>query len=587
MNKEALEKSRHQLKRTILVNMMVLPLIPFLAVTAVSFYFFAAALETGTREKLSRILSDHSRMIGSFLTDRRADLEMMTRVYRFDDLSAPGGIDRVLEVLSQRSPAFVDLGVFDHLGTHLCYSGAHALAGKSYAGEAWFKKTMAEGHYISDIFLGYRNIPHFVVAVRRHEGDRTWVLRATIDTLFFDTLVSSVRMGRTGEAYILNHAGLAQTTRRSGDIGLLEKDPAFDWFADALGDKNKGSCFTPPGQPFVYAVTRLGDKAWILVARQEKQDAYRALYSAGAIGVVILLCGLILLGAMALFTSERIVRRIDLLGEEKEALGHQLVRAVQLAEIGEMAAGFAHEINNPLQIIKGEYALLKVLFAETFGQKDLSESPTPQTEAKNSSPPVDEINESLEQINLQVSRCNKITAAILNFGRKKEVLLTALDPLQVIPEVLSLVENTVKMNGIHLAVDLADDLPCFTGDASRLQQVMLNLINNAVDAVTQRHGTRGGKIEVRGTAVREKESGRDMVEIRVTDNGCGIRPDHMDRIFSPFFTTKAVGRGTGLGLSVCYGIIESFGGTMAVESRPDEGTVFCLGLPARENNNAS
>lgn len=181
-----------------------------------------------------------------------------------------------------------------------------------------------------------------------------------------------------------------------------------------------------------------------------------------------------------------------------------------------------------------------------------------------------------------MSRCNKITAAILNFGRKQELSLTALDPAQVIPGVICLVENTVKMNGISLSVDIAEGLPGFTGDASRFQQVMLNLINNAVDAVTQRHGNRGGKIEVRAAAKGEKELASAQVEIRVTDNGCGIRPDHMDRIFSPFFTTKAVGRGTGLGLSVCYGIIESFGGTMAVENRPDEGTVFSLCLPVRQ-----
>ena len=231
--------------------------------------------------------------------------------------------------------------------------GAYALAGKSYGEEAWFQKTMAEGHYISDVFLGYRNSPHFVVAVRRQEGGRSWVLRATIDTLYFDTLVSGIRMGRTGEAYILNHKGQAQTSRRSGDIGLLEKDPAFGWVTALVGDRGGSGVVTPKGQPFVYAAGRMKGKAWILVVRQEKSDAYHALYSAGTIGFVIMVCGLALLGATALFTSERIIRRIDLLGEEKEALGHQLVRAVQLAEIGEMAAGFAHEINNPLQIIKG------------------------------------------------------------------------------------------------------------------------------------------------------------------------------------------------------------------------------------------
>ena len=589
MDKEAVQKIRQKLKRAILVNMIVLPLIPFLAVTAVSFYFFANALETGTREKLMRILSDHSRMIDTFLMNRRADLELVSRIYSRSDLEAPGALEQVYKNLAEHSQAFVDLGLFDDRGTHLRYVGAYALAGRSYAEEPWFRKTMAEGHYISDVFLGYRNSPHFVVAVRRREAGNTWVLRATIDTLFFDTLVSGIRMGSTGEAYILNHAGLAQTTRRSGDIGFLEKDPAFGWISDLVGTDLRSGVVTPKGQPFVYAASRVKGRSWILVVRQEKSDAYRALYSAGAIGFVITVCGLALLAATALFTSERIIRRIDLLGEEKEALGNQLIRAVQLAEIGEMAAGFAHEINNPLQIIKGEYALLKVLMGDVFPEgtagpgKDGPDQyrQSDQDKVPDRDAAVEDIRESLEQISVQVARCHKITAAILKFGRKNEPCHTALEPGKVIPEIIALVENTVKLNGIDLKVDLSPDTPCFTGDAPRFQQVMLNLMNNAVDAVTQRHGSRGGRIEIAACAAGEAVNGSGRVEIQVRDNGCGINPDHMNRIFSPFFTTKAVGRGTGLGLSVCYGIIESFGGTMAVESRPDEGTVFSVSLPAK------
>lgn len=583
MEKAALLKIRQKLKRAILANMILLPLIPFLAVTAVSFYFFANALETGTREKLVRVLTDHSRMIDTFLTTRRADLELISRIYTRSDLEATGALDRVYRNLARHSQAFMDLGLFDADGTHLRYVGAYALAGKSYAREPWFKKTMAEGHYISDVFLGYRNSPHFVVAVRRQEGAVTWVLRATIDTLYFDTLVSGIRMGRTGEAYLLNHAGVAQTTRRSGDIGLLEKDPAFGWISGLLTAEGPGKSATPGG--FVYAASRMKTKPWILVVRQEERDAYRALYSAGVIGFVITVCGLALLGATALFTSERIIRRIDVLGEEKAELGNQLIRAVQLAEIGELAAGFAHEINNPLQIIKGEYALLKVLLEEVLPRAGSSSGSSDSSDSAGGSDvekAVDDIHESLEQISVQVARCNKITSAILKFGRQNETCHTRLEPQTVIPEIMALVENTVKLNGIEMAVEIPPETPGFTGDASRFQQVMLNLINNAVDAVTQRHGTRGGRIEI--SALPPGETGTGRLEIQVRDNGCGIRPDHMNRIFSPFFTTKAVGRGTGLGLSVCYGIIESFGGSMAVESLPDEGTVFHISLPAGDKN---
>jgi len=564
-----MEKNRAGLKRGILVNMIFLPMVPFLIVMGISYYFFSSALETGTQATLTRVLTDHCRMIDTFLLARKADLELMTRTYSFDEVCDGSSIIAIYKNLEKRSAAFVDLGLFDAQGIHLRYSGDSALIGMSYAGEEWFKKTMEKGYYISDIFLGYRNVPHFVVAVRRSGPGNTWVLRATIDTLFFDTLVSGVRMGRTGEAYILNQGGLAQTARRSGDIKLLDRDPAFQWFGNIDETTGGVARFSPRGQPFLYAVTRLKDKPWLLVVRQEKQDAYRALYSAAVICLIITICGLTILVVMAVFTSERIVRRIDLLDGEKEQLGSQLIRAVQLAEIGEMAAGFAHEINNPLQIIKSEYALLKILIKEL-----------PVLEKVDSRETLAGIHEGLDQIHCQVERCNKITTAVLRFGRKNDTCRSPLDPGTIIPEIIGLVENTAKVGGIALMTRIPENIPRFMGDPSRFQQVLLNLINNAMDAVTQRYGARGGKIEISAAHLWAPE----RVEIRVKDNGSGILPEHMNKIFTPFFTTKAVGRGTGLGLSVCFGIIESFGGTMAVDSRQGEGTVFIICLPAQNKS---
>ncbi len=562
------KQNRQGLKRIIFLNMTFFPMIPFILVVGVSFYFFSSTLDKSTQISLERTLTDHRRMIESFLLERKADLELMTRVYCFEDINAPGAIDAIFLSIQERSEAFVDLGLFDDKGNHLKYSGTYALAGKRYTAEPWFQNTMAQGFYISDVFLGYRNIPHFVVAVRKFENNRTWVLRATIDTVFFDAMVSGVRMGKTGEAYILNHEGVAQTARRSGDIALLDKDPAFGWMVNQFSSNPHTFQLSPKGQPFIYAVSRLSGKSWYLVVRQEKHDAYRSLYSAVLICVTIAVFGLAALVVLAYFTTEAIIRRMARLDKEKEQLGSQLIRAVQLAEIGEMAAGFAHEINNPLQIIKSEYAMLKILLEELCpgdGGK-----PDPKTMA--------DIEESVDQIHCQVERCHGITSSILKFGRKKEVKQTALSPAVVIPDILKLVGNSAKANGIELVTRIAEDTPSFTGDPGRFQQVMLNLINNAMDAVSRQHGASGGKIEI--TARPDQEKDRTMVDIQVKDNGCGIDPGHMNKIFSPFFTTKAVGKGTGLGLSVCFGIIESFGGTMAVDSQPGLGTVFSIRLAA-------
>ncbi len=547
-------------------------MIPFIIVVGISFYFFSSTLDKSTQASLERTLTDHRKMIESFLLERKADLELITRVYSFEQIRGDGAIEEICQSLQARSRAFVDLGLFDNTGKHLRYSGSYALAGKSYTDEPWFQKTMTRGFYISDVFLGYRNIPHFVVAVQKTEDNQTWVLRATIDTKFFDTMVSGVRMGKTGEAYILNHEGVAQTARRSGDIALLDKDPAFGWMRQFLSASQQTFQLSPKGQPFLYAVSKLTNKSWYLVVRQERHDAYRALYSAVLICIFIALFGLTALVILAYVTSEGIIKRMDRLDEEKEQLGSQLIRAVQLAEIGEMAAGFAHEINNPLQIIKSEYAMLKILLDELYPED--GKEPSENTFA--------DIQESVDQIHFQVERCHEITSAILKFGRKKEVKQAPMDPAIVIPDILKLVENSAKASGIEMVTRIEENIPYFTGDPGRFQQVMLNLINNAMHAVTEQHGVKGGKIEITAQADKN-DKGQTMVEVRVKDNGCGIKPEHMDKIFSPFFTTKAVGRGTGLGLSVCFGIIESFGGTMAVDSQPGLGTVFSIRLAAYEN----
>jgi two-component system NtrC family sensor kinase len=130
------------------------------------------------------------------------------------------------------------------------------------------------------------------------------------------------------------------------------------------------------------------------------------------------------------------------------------------------------------------------------------------------------------------------------------------------------------VEGIAVFQNIPEHLPGFMGDASQFQQVMLNLFNNAIDAIMEQHPDTGGRLEIQA---RSKDD--NWIEIRVTDNGTGIQPEHIAKVFSPFFTTKPVGKGTGLGLSVCYGIIENFGGTMDVTSRVNEGTIFIITLP--------
>jgi two-component system NtrC family sensor kinase len=234
-----------------------------------------------------------------------------------------------------------------------------------------------------------------------------------------------------------------------------------------------------------------------------------------------------------------------------------------LAEIGEMAAGFAHEINNPLQIIKSEYTLIETLFDDVLSNDSASKDDD-----------IKDIEESLDQIKLQVNRCSEITHAILKFGRKNEIKKQVLHPFVIIPEIIKMIEKKAMVSGIEIVQHISKEVPGFMGDPSQFQQVILNLCNNAMDAIQERYGSSGGRLTIE--ACRKNE---DKVEINIMDNGIGISPENIEKIFSPFFTTKPVGKGTGLGLSVCFGIIENFGGTMDVKSEQNIGTTFVIGLP--------
>lgn len=569
MDKKGLEEDirARRVKRNILTYMIVIPLIPLFLAVGISFYYFTTALENSSTHSLKRIVGDHRDMIESFLLERKSDLELVTNLFDFESISRNQVIDDMFEILKIKSGAFIDLGLFDSRGLHVRYSGQYQLTGKLYKDEFWFREVMEKGRYISDVFLGYRNVPHFIIAVKKGAGEDAWILRATIDTLFFDRMVSGVRIGRSGEAYILNNNGIAQTGRRSGGVNVMEEAPEFSAFPSSDSPIHTFLKSDPQGIKYLYATTWLKDLEWLLVVRQEKKDAFRFFYYALYASLVIVVLGIAIIVGMSVFMTEKLFTRMAQLGRDKKDLGNQLIRATQLAEVGEMAAGFAHEINNPLQIIKSEHALMASIFEDLYENKKID----PKDEE------ILELADSLSQIALQVSRCSDITRAILKFGRKNETRVQLLYPGEQIPEILKMIEQRAGVEGIAVFQSIPEELPGFMGDASQFQQVMLNLFNNAIDAIMERHPDAGGRLDVRAFLKDDK-----WIEIRVTDNGAGIQPEHIEKVFSPFFTTKPVGKGTGLGLSVCYGIIESFAGTMDVTSRVNDGTTFIITLPKAE-----
>ena len=231
---------------------------------------------------------------------------------------------------------------------------------------------------------------------------------------------------------------------------------------------------------------------------------------------------------------------------DKKRLEEQLARSEKLAAVGQLAAGVAHEINNPLGgILVYSYLMLEDL-------------PSDHPERSQ-----------VEKIIREATRCKEIIKGLLDFSRQLPSRLKPIDINALVTELLGLVENHLSFQNVNIQKNLAADLPPVQGDKSKLEQVFLNLFINAGEAMAG-HGT------LSVTTTRNVEG---AVEIRISDNGPGIHPDHLPRLFDPFFTTKDVGRGIGLGLSVSYGIIQQHRGRIYVDATSPIGTTFVIELP--------
>jgi two-component system NtrC family sensor kinase len=270
---------------------------------------------------------------------------------------------------------------------------------------------------------------------------------------------------------------------------------------------------------------------------------------------------MVVLGVSIWTITDRLVKRAQSAVLAKEELQSQLVHASKLASVGELAAGIAHEINNPLAIIGATTGVIRDLFNPEFNLKW-----TPET-----------ILEELGNIDTAVFKARGITQTLLKFSRKTPPRLVPSNVNKLLEQVVGgLKEREFAVSDIDVVRDYDPDLPDVLLDPDQISQVFLNLINNAGDA-----------IESPGAITLATRHNDGSVRVTVSDTGAGMSQEIMQRIFLPFFTTKDVGKGTGLGLSVSSSIVESMGGRIEVQSMPGAGSSFTVILPISESEHSN
>ncbi|MBI5251042.1 MAG: GHKL domain-containing protein [Desulfomonile tiedjei] len=549
-------KHYRSLRLKIVFVTLFFSLIPLFALGVTIYYLFATAYNSKNSEGLRTLAETRRSAVELFFDERISQLITIANTHSLDTLQDEANLKRVFDIMQARSKSFIDLGVIDEEGKHLAYVGPHydELKVVNYAHEEWFQAVRSSGVYVSDIFLGFRKVPHFIIAVTRLEKNRTWILRATINSEIIESIVREGIVGKRGDGYIVNRNNVLQTTPRFS--GKLLGRPDGPDLSSIIGLQLE--LVRTERENNLFAAAPIRNPKWVLVLREDLFEQMGPLFQAQYAGGLILAAGILLVITGTVLTSRSMIKELIRMEVDKAKSDDLVMQSSKMAALGKMAAGIAHEINNPLAIIGEKAGWMKDL----LDKEDIQASEN-----------FKEFEDCIKKIERQVERSRTITHRLLRFGRRMEPTQDMVDINTILAETLTFLEGEAHYRDIKIVSNYDKRLPRITTDSAQLQQVFLNIVDNAIDAVGK-----SGIIEI--------ETGYDQARnsdifIRIKDNGPGISKELIGKIFDPFFSTKVQNEGTGLGLSISYSIIEKLGGKITVQSEEGKGTTFVIFVPVR------
>ena len=522
---------------------------------AVYFHFqFNPTLRETGKLHLASLAESQRNTIDLFLQERVTNIFSLFHGTAFTLDPSQQQMDRYLQGLRQTSDAFIDVGFCNSEGVQVGYAGPFPdLYGKDYSNEDWFVSVMERdaNYHVSDIYLGFRKKPHFTIAVKQLIDTKPYVMRATLDPDKFYIFLRNISRGKGVDSVLVNKGGYYQVV--APDRGaLLGKSEYMPPGSEGSGVEE----ISANGNPILVAYVWLRETPWVLMVRQPLDIAYAQVYRSRTAMIASTAAIMAVMGFLVWMMTDRLLKGAQATAESHEKLQSELIHASKMASVGELAAGIAHEINNPLAVVVATTGVIRDLFDPEF---DLQW--TPET-----------IREELANIDKAVFRARGVTQTLLKFSRRNPPRLVLGNLNNILDEVVGgLKEQEFHVSNIKLVRDYAPDLPEIPIDADQMGQVFLNLINNAGDA-----------IDGAGTITLTTRHDDSSARVTVTDTGVGMTSEVMQHVFLPFYTTKEVGKGTGLGLSVSSSIIESFGGRIEVQSMPGAGSSFTVVLPVNQ-----
>jgi two-component system NtrC family sensor kinase len=537
-------------RRKIIVLMILVTVVPLVSMAIINSYQYQVSLREEIVNPLLVLVNKTKHSIELFLAERLSTVSFIATAYNYEQLADESNLNRIFQVMKREFGGFVDLGLIDENGIQVSYIGPYELHGRNYSGQPWFHEVQASGTYVSDVFMGFRGFPHMIMAVQTRSDDgKVYIVRATIDTKKFDELLASMQLDQKSDGFLVNKEGILQTV--SKNYGTILDSfpfalPPFSSEASMIETRDSH------GRDVLVAYTYFLRSPYILMVIKPRGAVFKSWYTLKTKIFYVFLISVCIIFFVVFNVTHVLVHRMLESEEKREAALHEVEHSQKLSSIGRLAAGVAHEINNPMAIINEKAGLMRDLIelGAAFPEKEKFLALT-------------------DSITGSVERCRSITHRLLGFVRRMDAQIETLNINEVLRETLGFLEKEALYRNIEVRLELAENLPVVSSDRGQLQQVFLNILSNAFAAVEN-----GGKV-----SISSWDRDADTIAISFTDNGCGMSEETLKRFFEPFYTTKKKGHGTGLGMFITYGIVKRLGGEIEVQSRAGEGTAMTVYLP--------
>ncbi len=602
---------KQSLKTKFLLYIATLIICAMSLTTVVAYINSKDAIHKAITEQLSQLVISTTNHIAFWIHDRKQDMTNWSEQQLYQTSLEDSYLGRAaresaslrLKKERQNYTYYESLNLANAQGEIVCSTDEKSTGKMNIANQQFFQKSLEGNIFLSSVIkspVTKRNVFILSVPVKKNDAIEG-VFYGVIDVdIFSDLFISPVKIGTTGYAYLVGSDGA--TIAHSDKKNIFNVNiQSFDWGREMMKKDEGFITYVWEGVEKIVFFKKSKDIGWLVAAGAGTKEIFAPVQRLQWINVMITLIFIFiaimsitvlyrriilrpmsyLMDGIASFGRGELDKKIkletddefgNLAGtfnrmaedlkkttvsrdalvkeiEERKRLEKIVLQSEKMAAVGQLAGGVAHEINNPLGVILG--------FAQSLVRR---------------MQPGDPYAIPLQSIEREAMRCRDLVQDLLTFSRIGKTEMEKINLSMVIESSLSLVSAQARVKNVSLVRDFSPDLPKILANQNQIQQVVINLCNNAIDAMPQ-----GGTLTIRTQRSRLRE--KDALEIQVQDTGSGIPKEIQSKIFEPFFTTKEVGKGTGLGLSLVFEIVQKHDGHITVQSESKKGTTFKIYLP--------